>query len=244
MPMRKGECQADSGRHAKKREQDHARRATPEYQERLRRRRADPKWQAKRREWQRQYRHANPEYREQAQERSREYYREHQADPEWREQERKRLREYARKRREADPEWHEQEKERKRERRRVRREIDPEWCNRERERGREYVRKYRERLRQLKYGLVEGEYEKMFSDQNGVCVICGKPETRKLYGAITALAVDHDHETGEVRGLLCGKCNLGLGQIGDVLEEAQNYLKAFRRRAESQRPQVAAQGGG
>lgn len=55
------------------------------------------------------------------------------------------------------------------------------------------------------YGLRPGEYQEMLDRQGGVCAICGKrPVTIRL-------AVDHDHETGRVRGLLCRRCNRALG---------------------------------
>ena len=49
--------------------------------------------------------------------------------------------------------------------------------------------------------------------QGGVCAICGAvpPEDGSFH-------VDHDHETGRVRGLLCVRCNIGLGQLGDDVE--------------------------
>lgn len=48
--------------------------------------------------------------------------------------------------------------------------------------------------------------------QGGVCAVCGCPEKNSRYGR---LAVDHNHENGEVRGLLCDSCNNGLGRFGD-----------------------------
>jgi hypothetical protein len=60
-----------------------------------------------------------------------------------------------------------------------------------------------------------------------VCAICRQPE--RTPGR--ALAVDHDHATGEVRGLLCGNCNRGIGFLGDsaeLLESAAGYLRGTK----------------
>lgn len=63
----------------------------------------------------------------------------------------------------------------------------------------------------------------------GVCAICGKPETHgNGKSSIKLLAVDHCHTTGKIRGLLCHKCNLGIGHLDDSidrLEAAINYLE-------------------
>jgi len=62
----------------------------------------------------------------------------------------------------------------------------------------------------------------MLDEQEGVCAICRRPPS-----AMTHLAVDHDHSTGVVRGLLCGACNLGLGNFRDdpdLLWRANQYL--------------------
>jgi hypothetical protein len=60
-----------------------------------------------------------------------------------------------------------------------------------------------------KYGITEEIYDRFFEAQNGCCAICRKPSDYKR------LAVDHDHLTGTVRGLLCQDCNLGLGLFKD-----------------------------
>ena len=52
------------------------------------------------------------------------------------------------------------------------------------------------------------DYERMFDAQGGVCAICGKPRPEER-----TLHVDHDHETGEIRGLLCFSCNNALGRL-------------------------------
>lgn len=72
-----------------------------------------------------------------------------------------------------------------------------------------------------KYGISIAEYDKMFEAQNGVCVICELPEiTRRL-------SIDHNHQTGEVRGLLCSRCNILVGIIegsSEVLPKATEYV--------------------
>lgn len=68
-------------------------------------------------------------------------------------------------------------------------------------------------------------YVALHKQQGGICAICSK--TEEANGK--ALAVDHDHETGRVRGLLCDDCNLALGRFQDspdVLRRAINYLGA------------------
>jgi hypothetical protein len=72
------------------------------------------------------------------------------------------------------------------------------------------------------YGITDQQYREMLVEQNGKCAICKKPPTDRR------LAVDHCHTTGKVRGLLCMKCNTGLGHFEDnlkFLEEAQEYLR-------------------
>jgi hypothetical protein len=71
-----------------------------------------------------------------------------------------------------------------------------------------------ERLRN-NFGISLSEYNKMLEDQGGFCAICGGVDQNK------ALAVDHDHETGEIRGLLCSKCNTTLGLIHDDVVTAE-----------------------
>ena len=68
-----------------------------------------------------------------------------------------------------------------------------------------------------RYGLTPAEYRRMFAQQNGVCAVCGQPElgASRGGGGVRRLAVDHDHETGDVRALLCGACNVALGMLGE-----------------------------
>lgn len=75
---------------------------------------------------------------------------------------------------------------------------------------------------QKTYGLGEGDYARLLAYQAGRCWIC-----RRATGATKRLAVDHDHKTEKVRGLLCGPCNQLLGHVRDdpeVLIRAAQYL--------------------
>lgn len=101
--------------------------------------------------------------------------------------------------------------------------------DRRRERSRLYnsspsrQRAYRDWAYQRRYGITLLEYEEMLKRQGGVCAICCEKCSRNDH-----LAVDHDHETGRVRGLLCEKCNRGLGRFQDrpeLLERGGAYLR-------------------
>ena len=73
------------------------------------------------------------------------------------------------------------------------------------------------------YGITLEEYDAKLEEQGGVCEICGKPD--EVEGR--RMAIDHDHDTGAVRGLLCGTCNRGLGSFMDdieTLKKATAYL--------------------
>lgn len=77
------------------------------------------------------------------------------------------------------------------------------------------------------YKISRGEYEKLLEEQKGACAIC----RRKPYGKHKYLYVDHDHDTGKVRGLLCNGCNTGLGGFREKplhFRRAITYLKRFR----------------
>ncbi|KKM75774.1 hypothetical protein LCGC14_1386860 [marine sediment metagenome] len=64
----------------------------------------------------------------------------------------------------------------------------------------------------------------MFEGQNGLCAICGKPETHRNYYGPVRLSVDHDHKTGKVRSLLCNNCNVALGLIKEDVGIAMKLL--------------------
>lgn len=83
--------------------------------------------------------------------------------------------------------------------------------------------------RKSKYGVSSDSVQARLKKQNGVCAICGHLETRCQNGRIQALAVDHDHQTGKFRGLLCSACNSALGLMQDspeIMQRAADYLKS------------------
>jgi len=76
------------------------------------------------------------------------------------------------------------------------------------------------------YGLSLDEFNAMRERQGYCCAICGEHEN-EITGRRGGLHVDHDHETGRIRGLLCWRCNLGLGNLQespDVLSQAISYI--------------------
>jgi len=98
----------------------------------------------------------------------------------------------------------------------------------------DYQRKYREHpvnnhrsfLQRLdkEWGLSESKYVEMFSAQKGECPICESP----LISDTKRPVVDHNHTTGDIRGILCDGCNRAIGLLGDSevsLQNALNYLK-------------------
>jgi uncharacterized protein YlaI len=74
-----------------------------------------------------------------------------------------------------------------------------------------------------KYGITAEEFDSMLAGQGGVCAICAKAQTHR------ALDVDHCHDTGQVRALLCAKCNKMIGLANHdagIMEMAAAYLSA------------------
>jgi hypothetical protein len=69
----------------------------------------------------------------------------------------------------------------------------------------------------------------MLAKQNGVCVVCRQPETKVINGKVLKLAVDHDHETGKVRGLLCMACNIAIGYLQNDPLRARSVAEYLER---------------
>ena len=89
--------------------------------------------------------------------------------------------------------------------------------------------------RLARYGLSVEEYEALVREQNGACAICKKKPPRWF-------CIDHCHSTGVVRGLLCVKCNVGLGHFDEdphLMRTATAYLEVFRApRPPSETPKI------
>jgi hypothetical protein len=76
-----------------------------------------------------------------------------------------------------------------------------------------------------KFGITLEEYDLMLNSQNGVCAIC-----QLTCDSGYSLAVDHNHKTGKIRGLLCKNCNTAIGLLKentDVMIKAVQYLKFY-----------------
>jgi hypothetical protein len=95
-------------------------------------------------------------------------------------------------------------------------------------RSREWRERNKEKVREnniKRYGISLKAFEDMFNNQNGCCAICnlqlikfgGPMQNEKAH-------VDHCHVTGNVRGLLCGQCNIGLGAFKDSMKSLQNAI--------------------
>lgn len=102
-------------------------------------------------------------------------------------------------------------------------------------RNREAMRKYQKEYRALRgaeaaeyrrrwnlatrYSLTIEDFTRLLESQGGCCAVCGRKGGRQV--------VDHDHDTGEVRGILCVRCNVAIGSLGDSVEglmRAVRYL--------------------
>ena len=79
-----------------------------------------------------------------------------------------------------------------------------------------------------KYGISIGVYDAMHKSQSGLCACCGQPETALHWkGKRRVLAIDHDHKTGQVRQLICHRCNIILGlakEDPETLRQLANYM--------------------
>lgn len=102
--------------------------------------------------------------------------------------------------------------------------------------NRSYYHANKDRFREYallsKYGLTLEGYDLLYEQQSGVCALCGQPETARdgRSGQVRRLAVDHCHETGRIRGLLCYRCNHLIGCLGDNPASIEHVLEYMTER--------------
>src|SRR3990172_7287125 len=100
--------------------------------------------------------------------------------------------------------------------------------------NRKYYSTSKSRSRHLTetYGLTEGDFHDRLKGQKNQCGACGCPINYKqssVSGTVLDRAViDHDHQTGKVRGLLCGRCNVGIGYFQDSIDNLQGAIDYLR----------------
>lgn len=110
--------------------------------------------------------------------------------------------------------------------------------NHERHRAvmREHYRNHPEKYRGYnlggRYGITVADYTAMLAAQGGCCACCGaaaNPSGKSLF-------VDHDHNTGVIRGIICNKCNRGIASLGDTIEGVRSALAYLERAASRPAP--------
>lgn len=82
----------------------------------------------------------------------------------------------------------------------------------------------------VRFGITAADYDAKLASQGGVCAICGRPETKRNQSGLMSLAVDHNHTTGQVRGLLCYRCNTTLGGLDEdtaIMRAMIDYLHRY-----------------
>jgi len=114
--------------------------------------------------------------------------------------------------------------------------ADPAWRDHQNQQSRNYRKNnkaaFKESTRwatiKLKYGITKDQYMEILDKQSNQCKICGNESPG--VGKFKYLHVDHSHETGDVRGLLCQSCNTALGHMKespDLLRSAAQYLESW-----------------
>jgi len=97
-----------------------------------------------------------------------------------------------------------------------------EWKRNNPQRAKRIDRAYRIKV---KYGITRDEYAALLKSQNGTCALCG---AERASSRNENLNIDHNHETGQIRGLLCTRCNTVIGLVNEdisLLSKMVEYLK-------------------
>ena len=142
--------------------------------------------------------------------------------------------------RESQRQWYLRNRDKSIERAKTWKVANPERFNELREASkRRHPERYRRRkqLQRLKlFALTIEEYEQMLASQQGHCAICEKP-----CSSGRQLAVDHNHKTGQVRGLLCTSCNVSVGWVEKFFGPERFKLRAILRYLRQHRPNTTAE---
>ena len=120
--------------------------------------------------------------------------------------------EYVEKSKEYRKNWRQQNKEKEASYRAKRKQKDAEDPN--------FTTKMRDKTLMTWYGMTQADYAQMLANQQGVCAICLRPPLDGVH-----FHVDHDHETGLVRGLLCSRCNWYLGVIDNDISVIDRIIQ-------------------
>lgn len=94
---------------------------------------------------------------------------------------------------------------------------------------------HRNAWRKSAYGVDDDWYNNKLKVQENVCAICGKKETMKNAYGLRNLCIDHNHFSGQIRGLLCSNCNRGIGSFKEdtqALKKAIEYLEHYSKLAQ------------
>lgn len=87
------------------------------------------------------------------------------------------------------------------------------------------TKQYSRERKIISYGISLVEYESLLKEQKGACAICKQNRVRPQD---QRMSIDHDHKTGQVRGILCMQCNTFLGKYEKFKKKAETYLKKGR----------------
>lgn len=96
-----------------------------------------------------------------------------------------------------------------------------------------YMREY---SLKKKFGITQAQFDRMLAEQNGTCALCDSTSSGKQNGRARRLAVDHNHTTRQLRGLLCTQCNAAIERLETVQdwhEKALRYLAHYAEKAVS-----------
>ena len=105
----------------------------------------------------------------------------------------------------------------------------PEYRAQQRERYRKDPQRLKDQVLRSTHGLTQGQLNWLRDNHGDRCAICDNPETAiHQSGTLRDLAIDHDHKASTVRGMLCSRCNTGIGLFRDnpeLLRQAIEYLE-------------------